>query len=94
MVLWSKTENLSGKSRREDTGDYMRQGFFVLFSSIAAFVIDQQFLENIVSSLFGDMLPLMLFRIILFPVVLLVGAKILGPSRSKQIKKIPTLRKK
>lgn len=95
IALWAKLESVGNKHKREDAGDYVRQGTLVLVVAVVCVVIDQYFLRALVDSTFGVILPFDVpfgfFRIVLFPLVLILLAKVLGPSREISISKAPTL---
>ena len=85
IALWSKLEDWGGREKHENTGDYLRQGFFVLVCVIIAVVIDQNFLEDLIPSLFGDWLSIGVAQTLLLPFVLLIAAKVFGPTSPIQI---------
>lgn len=88
VALWAKLEALSGKTKREKPGDFVKNGFFVLACVLLAVLIDTYFLEHLVDNLV-PFLPLALFQILLLPFILLVAAKLLGGSKEIRISKAP-----
>ena len=91
IALWSKLEEVSTKkAKRENPGDFLQQGLFVLACVIVSVLIDQFVLESIVSH-FPDFAPLGFYQIILLPLVLLVAAMTVGPSEKIRISKPPNL---
>ena len=89
MALWAKLEQISNKDKRQNPGDFFRQGLFVTACVIIAVLIDQTVLESFVQSLAPDFMPLGFFQIILLPIILLVAAKVYGPSKTIRITKPP-----
>lgn len=87
--LWSKLEQLSGKGRRENPGDFFRQGFFVLVCVLVCVGIDTYVLADIIDFLLPDILPLGFYQALLLPVVLYIAALIIGPSTPILISKAP-----
>ena len=83
--LWGKLESFGNKYRRENSGDFFRQGTFVLICCIVALVIDQFILESLVETLSPEFIPLGFYRTLLLPVILLVAALIIGPSKDIKI---------
>lgn len=81
MALWTFLEKVSGRDKRDQPWEYLKQGFFVLACVGVSFLIDNLFLEDLVSATFGDMIPLGFFQILLLPFVLLTGAKLIGGSK-------------
>ena len=81
LALWSKLEAVGGQTKRDNAGDMFRQGIFVLGCVLVCVLIDQTVLKNIVESTVGDSLPLGFFQAFLLPLIMLVAAKVLGPSR-------------
>lgn len=89
MALWSWLEKVGGKAKKENPGDFLKQGIFVLACVLLSVLIDQYILENLVKAVLGDFVPLGFVQIILLPVVLYAGALALGPSRAILIGKAP-----
>lgn len=88
-ALWGKLETASDKRKREDVRDFFYQGIFVSVCVGIAIIIDQYFLEAIANSLAPEYLPLGFFQVILLPFILLVAAKVIGPSADIRITKAP-----
>ncbi len=89
LALWAKLEQISNRSRAQNPGDLLRQGYFVLASVLVSVLIDHFILEKVVISISPTWLPIGFYRIILLPMVLLLGAKIAGPSKDIRIAKAP-----
>ena len=86
IALWSKLERYGSNPPYENIGDYVRQGVFVLACVVLSVLIDQYILEDIVNLLSPTWIPLGLYQVLLLPIVLLVSAVILGPSKAISIK--------
>lgn len=80
LTLWIKLERLSGEKKKESSTDLINQGIFTLGCVVVSIIIDQLFLQDLIASTVGDLFPLGFYQFFLFPFVLLIGAKIVGPS--------------
>ena len=89
MALWARLEQISDKSKKENPGDFMRQGFFVLLCVGVCVFIDRTVLERLAQSIWPEWLPLGFYQVILLPLVLLIGAKAIGPSKEIRIDRAP-----
>lgn len=89
LALFSKLEELSGRSRKANIPDLVRQGSFVLGCSLVAYIIDRFLLQGMLKDYRPEWLPLGFLQLILLPLVLYVAAAIFGPSRQILIKKAP-----
>ena len=87
IALWSGLERLGGRDKRDNIGDYFRQGLFVSGCVAAAIVIDQLFLESLVSSIFPPSIPFMLFKLLLLPFVFYLASMLIGPSKAVRSEK-------
>ncbi len=94
LGLWSWLEKKSGTRERSDAADLFRQGIFITACVIIARVIDYLWLPDIALSLGMGFFPEWFFRFFLLPVILLLAAKILGPSRAILITKAPSVSKR
>jgi hypothetical protein len=81
MALWTKLERMGGEGKKGNASDLFSQGVFLLCCVLLAVLIDQTVLEDLVSEFVSDSLPLGFFQFFLFPFILLIGAKIVGPSK-------------
>ena len=88
--LWSGLERVTNKERRESPKQQFMAGLFCLACAFVAVGIDQYLLERIAESLIPEWLPLLFYQVFVFPAVLFIGAKILGPSKEILISKAPT----
>lgn len=91
LALWAKLEQMSGKSRRENPGDFFKQGLFVLGCAGVSLLVDLYLLPRLDEGILPSWLPLLFFRIILFPAVLYIAALIIGPTKDIRIDKAPRL---
>lgn len=89
MGLWSTLEQMSGKQKKDNPGDFFKQGFFVLGCVLVSVLIDRYVLAQIVQGLLGEILPLEFFQVILLPLILLIAAQLIGPSKEILISKAP-----
>jgi hypothetical protein len=93
IAIYSKFEQWQGQARREHVGDHTKSAIFTLVCAIIALVIDLYFLESILKTVgLGD-LPILFFQIILYPFVLLAGAKLWGGTPDQKIPP-PNLRRR
>lgn len=87
IALWSALE-LTGKSgKRQNPGDFFRQGFFTLVCAIICIIIDQTFLGFFVENFSPSFIPLGFYQVILLPLVLYIGALTVGPSKPIRVTK-------
>jgi hypothetical protein len=89
MALWSFLERMGGKAQVNDDASLFRQFLFVLGCVLLAVAIDQYALEWIVSDLLSKILPLGVFQVALLPLILFLGAIIIGPSEEIRIGRAP-----
>ena len=89
MALWAKLEQISKSAKRQNPGDFMRQGTFVLFCVFAAMAIDQYLLVPSISPSLPSWLPAAFLQVLLLPVILLMAARSLGGTKPIKIKKAP-----
>ena len=87
LALWAKLEELSGKSKKENPGDFFKQGLFVLACAFATLLLDIYALPGIAENMMPSWIPLLFLRIILFPLVLYVGALAVGPTKQIRIER-------
>ncbi len=88
-ALWAKLEVISNKGKKENPSDLFRQGLFVLVVALIAVGIDRYVLKSLVESFSPDILPLGFYQAILLPILLLIGAKLVGGSKEIRIEKAP-----
>lgn len=89
MALWSFLERMGGKTQVHDDASLFRQFLFVLGSVLIAVAIDQYALKWVVSDILSDVLPLGVFQVALLPLVLFLGAVLIGPSEEIRIGRAP-----
>jgi hypothetical protein len=91
MALWSKLEQWSHKTTKHgrQAVEFLRQGIFVSFCVVITMVIDYYLLEDLLLPLLPDFMPIDFPRIMLFPVVLYIGALVTGGSKAEHITKAP-----
>lgn len=89
IALWSTLESAGGKHKRENPGDFFRQGVFALVCVLISVAIDQTVLEGLVGTFSPDFIPLGVYQVLLLPFILYLAARILGPTQDIRIKKAP-----
>lgn len=94
LALWSKLEQIGGKKRQEHPEDFLKQGLFVLFCVFIAMGIDYSILAPFHEAVMPSIVPLALLQVLLLPFVLLVVAKIMGPTKDILISKAPSSERK
>lgn len=94
IALWSKLEDLSGRERHENVGDYIRQGGFLFICAVVCVLLDSYLLEGFYLSLSPDWIPLGFYQVLLFPFVLVIMAKLIGPSKKPLVLRGQDTRKK
>jgi len=93
LALWSKLEQVGGKSKRENPGDFFRQGIFVLVCVLISVAINHFYLTGIVESLSPSFIPLGFYQIVLLPMVLYLAALFCGPSKDIKIQRKKSARR-
>lgn len=89
MALWGRLEQASGRAQKQNPGDFLRQGVFLIICVAAAYLIDAYALERAVTYASPRSIPLWFYRVLLFPLILLVAAMVIGPSKDIKIAKAP-----
>lgn len=89
MALWGKLEQFSGRAKHERPGDFLKQGLFVGFCVAVSVIIDQFFLEGLVNGISPTWIPYPFYQVMLLPIVLYIGARIIGPTKTILIAKAP-----
>jgi hypothetical protein len=89
MALWSLLERMAGKTQLQDNASLFKQSVFVLACVLVSIALDHYALEWVSKSVFQEVLPLGFFRVIVLPIVLLIGAKLIGPSADIRIQRAP-----
>ncbi len=85
LALWGLLENFSSrKGKKHKPGDQLKQGIFVLFCVLICIGLDRTVLEDVTNAIFPEWLPLEFFRALLLPLVLYLGALLIGPSKPPQ----------
>jgi len=87
LALWSKLEQIGKAGKHESTSDLIHQGFFVLVCVLIAVLIDRFLLEKAVTAYSPDLLPIGFYQTILLPLILVIGAKLVGSSKEIKITK-------
>ena len=91
MALWAWLERMGNREKKENPGDLMRQGVFVLICVLISIFIDQFMLDGVMSTFVGDWVPRGFLQVLLLPLVLLIGAITVGGSKEILIVKAPGL---
>jgi hypothetical protein len=81
LALWSKLEHASGQPKHASAADLFNQGIFVLVCVFVAILIDRTMLQSIADAIAPTILPLGFYQAFLLPLVLLIAAKLVGPSK-------------
>jgi hypothetical protein len=89
MALYAKLEQFGNSPRKQNPLDFLKQGLFVLLCIGIAVLIDQYVLESFVNSFSPDFIPLGFYRVILLPLLLYIGARLIGPTKDISITKAP-----
>jgi len=80
LALATKLDRIAWKERNENPRDFFSSGIFLLGAAICTVFIERVFLKNLVDATFGNIMPYGFFQFFLWPLVLLIGAKLIGPS--------------
>ena len=85
MAIWAQLEIWSGKAVKGEVKSYLKQMIFVLICAGVTVMIEQYFLADFVMSYLDPFVPLGLAQIVLFPLILLLSAKLIGGSKPIQL---------
>lgn len=88
LSAWNKLEQIGNKNDKGQPGFLFKQGLFTLICAFVSLLVDQHLLENLHNTIGIEWVPLGFLQIILFPIVLYIGALLLGPSKTIKITKI------
>lgn len=89
VALWAKLEQIGKKDAREHALDYIKSAIFLFVSALIAVAIDTYMLEDLVSALSPDFIPLSFYQLMLLPLILVIGAKLVGGSKAISIDRAP-----
>jgi hypothetical protein len=89
LALWGWLEKKGRSVKKQNPGDFLKQGTFIFVAVGLAILIDTFWLADIVSVL-PAIMPLLFYRIILLPILLFLCAKIFGGSKPHSIKRSRT----
>lgn len=85
IALWAKLEQLSKSPRRQNPGDFARQAVFLLGCVIVSILLDRYLLSSLKGSEITEWLPMGVMQFLLFPLILLIAARLIGGSRQISI---------
>ncbi|RIL08966.1 MAG: hypothetical protein DCC75_07640 [Proteobacteria bacterium] len=89
MAAWGLLEKFSNKHKKENPGDFFKQGIFVLACVLLCVLIDQTILPAVSEALIPEYLSLGFWQVVLLPLVLLIGSKLVGGSSPILISRAP-----
>ena len=90
IALWSWLEKKGKKhGKAENPGDFLGQGVFVLVCVFICVGLNEYVLEDLSKLFFDSVTALSFIRVIILPLVLLIAAKIAGPTKQIRISKAP-----
>jgi len=82
--LWTWLEKKGRAIKKQNPGDFFKQGFFITLVVIVCILIDQYLLEDLAAFL-PAWIPLLLYRLLLLPLMLYIAALTLGGTKPKYI---------
>lgn len=85
MALWAQLEIWSGKTGKGEVKSYLKQMIFVLICAGITMLIERYFLADFVVTYLDPFVPIGLAQIILFPLILLIFAKLVGGTKPVQL---------
>ena len=86
IALWGWLEKKGRSVKKQNPGDFLKQGTFILISVGLTFLIDIYVLADLVA-LLPNIMPLLFYRLVLLPVVLFLVASMTGGSKPASLKK-------
>lgn len=81
MALWSKLEQMSGSPKKQDPIQFFKQALFLLACVLLAVTIDTFFLKDLWAMVSPEFITLGFWQVMLLPVILIIGAKLIGGSK-------------
>ena len=96
FTIWAWLEKVGGSVKKHNPGDALQQTIFLAACVGVAVLIEQYWLSDLCNALFPDVIPLLFYQIMLLPVILLIGSKVVGGTKPVIITKAPnpTMRKR
>ena len=89
MWLWCTLEKVSGRKIEMNISFLWRQAAFTLICVFITMLLDMCWLRDFEVPFLQEYLPQWFWRVMLFPVVLLVMARIVGSSKQLKISEAP-----
>lgn len=84
--LYSFLEKVSGDPRKQDPAIFFKQGFFVLLIVLLCVWLDKKYTVSTIAPLLPSGVPILLPRALLLPVLLVIGAKLVGGTKPPSLK--------
>ncbi len=91
VALWGFLEKFSDKSSRDDISDYLKQALFLTICVAVSVFIDRKAIASI-AEIVPLEIPILYYRIILFPFVMFILGKLTGGSIKIEVEKNPLLK--
>jgi hypothetical protein len=91
LALWGTLETIGNRQKKNNSKELAKQGLFVLACSCLCVVIDLYILESIVTLINSSWFTLGFAETLILPLVLYIGAKLLGGSEEIRISKAPVI---
>lgn len=85
MALWAKLEQIGGSDKKQPYKDLLNQAAFTVVCSAVTFAIDRFVLTDLDAGLLDGWIPIQVMRLLCYPLVLLLAAKVFGGTTAPKI---------
>lgn len=85
VALWAKLEQMSKSRKKQNPGDFIRQGVFLSVCTILAIAINHYVIVPQKESF--ELIPMGLVQTLLYPLILIIGAKVIGGTDPLRVKR-------
>lgn len=93
-ILWGYLEKVAGSTPNMRFEDYWKQAKFTWFAFAVSVAIDRYLVKGSIQSWIEQYVPILLFQILLFPVVLYILSSLIGPTEEIRITKLAHVSKR
>lgn len=95
FAVWEKLEQWSSKRKEHERAakEFLQNAFFVFCCVLVALIFDVYLFEMVFAPILPDFVPVNAVRLLLLPIILIIGAKVIGGTKPIRIEKAPTVSK-
>lgn len=85
LALHTKLEARSKKKKKDNSGEFLRQGIFCLMCVALAIFVEYKFLKTLVDQYSPTFIPIGLYQVLLLPFILYIAALLAGPTKNASL---------